>query len=251
MQLLVDIGNTSFHFSFDKKMDASYYAYNKTDLVHILNNEEFKNVEKVFVSSVNSFKTDLFIKTYKSIYPNTPIEIFEYKKYEKTIQKLNYKIDNIKILGSDLLFDLLGSEESCLIADYGTASKFLLLDNNKRFIGGVIGPGLKLLNQSLFDSTELLNNVKIKIPNEMFNLDTKQAINSNTTYGETFKLLGYYNYLKNINKMDIKNLILSGGDGKIIANVLKEKFNFTSFKVDENLIFKGIVKMLDKEKKNE
>ena len=97
---------------------------------------------------------------------------------------------------SDLLFDILGCEKDSLLVDYGTASKFLLIDSKLEYKGGIIGPGLKMMNASLA-GTDLLDNYEIEVPKNLINQDTKNAINASSTYLEAFKIISLFNYLKN------------------------------------------------------
>jgi pantothenate kinase type III len=239
--LLVDIGNTSFHIYYFDKYGESFKMHSIKDLIPLLQ-VVIKNTSKVYISYVNSLKLQELIRA---------LEDNNFKDYiiidtlllEEKIHHLGFNIDNLKVLGSDLLFDVLGASKLSLVADYGTASKIMYVDNNCNLVGGVIGPGLYILNVSLSLSTEKLDSFKVRTPSKMFSLKTKDAINSNATYGEAFKLLGYYNKLKEENQA--LKLIICGGDGKIISDVLSKKLNFNDFKLDELITFKGISKVFD------
>ena len=224
--LLIDIGNTSFHVYYFDKYGESFKMHSIKDFIPLIETVIRKD-SKVFISYVNSLK----LKDYL---------VIDTLLLKDKIKDLGFKVDNLDVLGSDLLFDILGVSSSSLVADYGTASKLMYIDSNSNFLGGVIGPGLYLLNISLSLSTEKLDSFKVKIPSNMFSLKTKDAINSNSTYGEAFKLLGYYNKLKKEDN-NLK-LIICGGDGKLISDVLSKKLKFSDFIYDELVTFKGIAK---------
>jgi len=246
MILLVDIGNTSYHLGlYEDKIIKRYVCKFKSDLNLILQKSIFSNVSKVYVSSVNSKRFSIFEKEYKKLY-KSEIILLTVDIYKEIVKDIGYKIPNIDILGPDLLFDVIGGEKASIIADYGTAFKLLYLDDKKEFKGGVIGPGLSLINRSLFDSTELLDNYKVITPSATFSLQTMDSINSNSTYGEAFKLIGYVNYINDNLKLNIDKYIITGGDGALIDKILKEKLNFNKFEIDDNLCFKGMLKVIER-----
>ncbi len=236
--LLIDIGNTSFHIYYFDKYGESFKMHSIKDFVPLIETVIRKD-SKVFISYVNSLKLQELIRVLDDNNIKDYLVIDTLLLKDK-IKDLGFKVDNLDVLGSDLLFDILGASSSSLVADYGTASKLMYIDSNSNFLGGVIGPGLYLLNISLSLSTEKLDSFKVKIPSNIFSLKTKDAINSNSTYGEAFKLLGYYNKLKQEDN-NLK-LIICGGDGKLISDVLSKKLKFKDFEYDELVTFKGIAK---------
>lgn len=236
--LLVDIGNTSFHVYYFDKYGESFKMRSIKDFAPLIGTV-IKKTSKVYISYVNSLKLQELIRVLDDNNIKDYLVIDTLLLKDK-INQLGFNVENLNVLGSDLLFDILGVSSSTLVADYGTASKLMYVDSNSNLVGGVIGPGLYILNVSLSISTEKLDSFKVKIPSNMFSLKTKDAINSNTTYGEAFKLLGYYSNLK---KQDNNlKLIICGGDGKIISDVLSKKLKFNDFEYDELVTFKGISK---------
>lgn len=245
-RMLVDIGNTAFHVLFENKLAV---LYSKQDVINYLSSCNLTSTN-CYVSQVNSHNYKIF-KDVFLLNNGRNITELSNAMYPKYLSKLGYKIDNIDILGGDLFFDIIACDKLTLLADYGTASKFLFVDENYNFVGGAIGPGLKLINKALFNSTELLDDFKLDIPDKLFSLSTKDAINSSSSYGEGFKLIGYYNYLKKYYNTNV-SLVLTGGDSILIAKILKEKLNFDSFIYDELHVFKGInkfVNLLEREEK--
>lgn len=239
MIVLVDIGNTCYHLYLNKKDGNKVYRfYNKSELVKFFLTFD-KHVSYIFyISSVNSIKSEIFIKAIPHTF-KVEINLLSNTNFLDKTKKLGYQIDNLDVLGQDLLFDILSLRGPYLIADYGTASKYIYVDKNNKLVGGAIGPGLALINKSLFDNTEKLNNFKIEIPSALFSLKTSESINSMTTYGEAFKLISYYNSLVQLDHNESINLVLTGGDGKIIKEVLT-KLRFNDFTLDDELIFKGM-----------
>ncbi len=238
--LLFDIGNTSFHIYYSKNSNL-YTIRGEDNLKELFLKEKFEKESLIYISYVNTIKLNQLIKLLnQNEFKN--YTIIDSSKLDKKIKELGYQIDNLDVLGEDMLFDVLGVDSTCLVVDYGTASKLILLDENKKLVGGSIGPGLRLINRSLDVSTEKLETFKVDVPPYLFSLRTDEAINSNTTYGEAFKIIGYYNKCKQ--DYPLLKLIISGGDGKIIKASLN-KLNFYEFEFDELIIFKGISKVFD------
>lgn len=238
--LLFDIGNTSFHIYYSKNSKL-YTIRGEDNLKELFLKDKFEKDSSIYISYVNTTKLNQLIKLlYEFEFKN--YHVIDSSKLNDKIKQLGYEIDNLDVLGEDMLFDVLGADSTSLVVDYGTASKLILLDDKKKLVGGSIGPGLKLINRSLDVSTEKLETFKVNIPPSLFSLKTDEAINSNTTFGEAFKIIGYYNKCKQ--NYHLLKLIISGGDGKIIKEALN-KLGFYEFEEDELIIFKGMSKVLD------
>ena len=224
--ILLDIGNSSFDVLYK---DKTYKFDRVEDIRKFLASIDFK---RSYVSSVNS----RFFKGINDLLK----EIIDLDSIDKKtrVEELGYKIPNLPLLASDLLFDILGCEKDSLLVDYGTASKFLLIDSNLEYKGGIIGPGLKMMNASLA-GTDLLDNYEIEVPQNLINQDTKNAINASSTYLEAFKIISLFNYLKK--DYPSLKLIITGGDAKTISEVFT-KIGYNNYRVVENVVFKGMKK---------
>lgn len=65
-----------------------------------------------------------------------------------------------------------------LVADFGTAATFDLLDEGGRFAGGAIAPGLRTLATALSQGTALLPVIESKPPRTMMGKNTRDALRS-------------------------------------------------------------------------
>jgi pantothenate kinase type III len=247
-KILADIGNSSIGFLYFgqngkriavKSFDYHLFLKQAKEILAAVGSE--KTV--VYVSSVNSKKAKSLVKIF-SARPNIEVQILEPLKLKEKVRTLGYLIPNLAILGSDLLFDILSCPPSSLLADYGTASKILAVDRDKVFLGGMIGPGLNVLNKSLFNSTELLGDYVVEMPHGYLSYDTKEAINASTVYGEAMKLMGIYAKFKADLADPAFRFYLTGGDGEILAQALNN-MNFADFVFDPLALFKGMAKALD------
>lgn len=246
--ILVDIGNTSIgvYCLNNKGLPFTFKCFDSKDLdtcFKALFGDLGGEEGQIYISSVNSEKTKL-VKNIVAYKDNLSLRILHNDDIASKVTELGYTIPNLHILGSDLLYDILGLAPSTLLADYGTASKILALDKDRVFLGGMIGPGLNIINRSLFKSTELLGDYVVEMPPDYLSYDTKDAINASTVFGEGMKLIEAYRKCKADLKDDNLRLVITGGDGKILARALK-KLSFEDFILDEMVIYKGMAKALD------
>lgn len=75
------------------------------------------------------------------------------------------------------------AQEPVIIADFGTATTIDCVDEEGTFLGGVIFPGLKMCANVLHESTSLLPEVPIEVPEKGYGTNTVTAIQSGIYYG--------------------------------------------------------------------
>jgi len=240
--LLVDIGNTNLHFLYKRagKVPECFVVNNKESLDVL--NRLLPDI-KVYISSVNKNNLDRVISRLKSL-GASDITLLNSLELEGRIAELGFKIENLNVLATDLLADIIGLDKSGLIANFGTATKFLFVDKNKVFRGGTLGLGLFQINKALGDSADLLEVFPLEVPDEFISFNTKNAINIDTIYGSANKLIALYNLIKE--KYDEPNLKLTvtGGDAKYIKQAF-DKLGFKDYTLDEYHSFKGMIKALN------
>lgn len=90
---------------------------------------------------------------------------------------LNIRIDNPKELGADLLAAAVGAMVKyplpAIVVDLGTATKILVVDENRCFLGGSIMAGVMISLRALSNDTALLPHISLDSP-------VRQAIGTNT-----------------------------------------------------------------------
>ena len=119
----------------------------------------------------------------------------------------------------------------CLVVDAGSAITIDFVNKNRVFEGGVIFPGIRLLEESLKTLALLKKSRKTAIA-PLLGKDTDEAISSGILNGLPFLLLGYY---RNLNKKyPSLKLVFTGGDGVL----LQSRLGIGTY--NENLIFHGI-----------
>lgn len=152
-----------------------------------------------------------------------------------------YTVSNISKLGADLFADIVGEPTQLpqLIVDCGTATKFLLVDEHKTFLGGMIFPGVASCSARLDSATDGLRTYNLEVPPQPYSLHTAEAVNAGAIYGTAYMLRAYAEDMKRIYP-DL-TVILTGGSAEILKTVLP-KIDWSDFRFDPDHIFKGIAR---------
>ena len=167
--IVIDIGNTD--------IVIGIYTNNKLDKILRFNTKSKKTIELIKSRFTNQYIHRLKIK-YKicilsSVVPeinNKILSLFKSLKFKV----LNININNIpfdiqfnyqsKELGSDRIANTLAAIQkygkNCLIIDFGTATTFDVIKNNK-YKGGVIAPGIAISHDALVRYASKLKKIPI------------------------------------------------------------------------------------------
>ncbi len=151
---------------------------------------------------------------------------------------LNNDYYNPSTLGSDRWASMIAIwnqyHEPSLVVTVGTAMTVDMISAAGDFVGGVIAPGVKILNNSLVSQTSLPN-AEAGIY-DSFSLSTENALFT----GVIDSLVGVIekSHCAMLNKYHYKKIhcILSGGDSKVLLPYLDPKFM-----IIDNLVLKGLV----------
>ncbi|HEY1768085.1 MAG TPA: type III pantothenate kinase [Terracidiphilus sp.] len=96
-------------------------------------------------------------------------------------------IDNPTELGADRLADAVAAyaryRSSCIVVDFGTATKFEVVSPRGEYLGGAIAPGLGLSADALFSHAARLTRVDIKRPAKVIGTNTVGHLQSGIFFG--------------------------------------------------------------------
>ena len=238
--LVIDIGNSVTKILAVKKDNAKRFKFNISNDIDIKKLEKLfaEHVnEEVYVSSVNSNSLAFIVNMSKKY--NCLIHTLNSNIMKEFALKNNYQIDNIDILGSDLFADIVGSDYNGnqLIIDCGTATKFLIVDKNRKFYGGAISPGITMCSNMLDSNTDLLQSYNIVVPSNPYSLKTDEAVNAGAIYGTAFMAKSYIEFI-NKEFPNVK-VTLTGGASAFLVQAM-EKIWYNNFAHDPDHIIKGI-----------
>ena len=237
MNLVVDIGNNFFKLGIFENSNLVFSFFDKNDKIDVEIEKIIRSYTKItsaLISNVSSIKiNDIFNKLNIKIYELDSTFIFPFK--------LNYKTP--ESLGNDRLAlaaaaTILFPNSNNLVIDAGTCITIDFIDNNNHFMGGSISPGVKMRYDSLNHYTAnlplLKNENSFNYPGD----STNASIHAGIIGGVSNEINGF---IKQINSRNDKvNVILTGGDAKILSKTLK----ITIF-ANQNFILEGLNSILN------
>lgn len=253
MFLCVDIGNTNIVLGIVKDRTI-IETYRLETNVHITEDEYFQKI--------NCFTKDYDIDdaVVSSVVPQLDqifnIMFLKYYKFKAMFigpglkSGLKLKIENPKELGADLLCDAVGATTKygspVVIADYGTATKFIVVNKENEYLGGSILPGIKGSLNSLISNAAKLSQTALLKPSKVIGNNTATCIQSGMIYGYASLTDGMLSLIKEELKEDNVNVILTGGLSPLIKDVIKEKHVY-----DPDILLYGLIVLYYKNKKVE
>ena len=232
MNLVVDIGNNFFKLGIFENSNLIFSFSDNNDRIDIeiekiickhreLNNALISNVSSLNISGI----LDRFnIKTYEL----DSTFVFPFK--------LNYKTP--ETLGNDRLAlaaaaTILFPNSNNLVIDAGTCITIDFIDNNNNFMGGSISPGVKMRYDSLNHYTANLPILKNENNFDFPGNSTNASIHAGIIGGVSNEITGFINKINS--RYEKLNVILTGGDAKILSKTLK----ITIF-ANQNFILEGL-----------
>ena len=237
MNLVVDIGNNFFKLGIFENSNLVFSFFDKNDKIDLEIERIIRNNSKItsaLISNVSSVKiNDILNKLNIKIYELDSTFIFPFK--------LNYKTP--ESLGNDRLAlaaaaTILFPNSNNLVIDAGTCITIDFIDNNNHFIGGSISPGVKMRYDSLNHYTAnlplLKNENNFNYPGD----STNASIHAGIIGGVSNEINGFIQQINSRN--DKLNVILTGGDAKILSKTLK----ITIF-ANQNFILEGLNSILN------
>lgn len=252
MNLCIDVGNTSigvgvfYNDKLIKKIrlttglehtEDEYFTVIKRRLED--NDIKINKIQHIILSSVVPSVNVPLKNALKRIFN---LDVISIQPGVKT--GLMLKTDNPSEIGNDLIADLVGAKEEygypILIADLGTASKILLLDNKGVFTSCLIMPGLTLSANSLISKAALLPEVSLEAPKSILASNTIEAMNAGIVYGHLEMILGLINRYENELGYPCKHII-TGGNSVFIKDLLPKDYIY-----DEDICLKGLNHIINK-----
>lgn len=154
------------------------------------------------------------------------------------ISYLNMKYPYPKEIGADRIVNAVGGidiyGEPLIIIDFGTATTYCYIDEEKAYCGGIISPGIKISMDALYDKASKLPKIQIQEPDNVVGQSTVEAMQSGVYYGYIGQVDGIVNRIKKQVNREVK-VIATGGFATLIA-----KGSDTIDHVEPHLTLKGL-----------
>lgn len=145
---------------------------------------------------------------------------------------------NPEEIGADRIVNAVSAIEEfdvpLIIIDFGTATTFCYINEQKEYIGGVIAPGIKISMEALYDKASKLPKIEIQQPPRILGASTVTAMQSGVFYGYIGLVDGIVERIKGETKTT-PTVIATGG----LAALLAEESS-TIDHVDQHLTLKGL-----------
>ncbi|MFZ5996572.1 MAG: type III pantothenate kinase [Nitrospirota bacterium] len=241
--LTIDIGNSTIGLGlfpepekdgniFIKKIPA-YPArtaahYKKVITAFIKKNIAISHEPSVFIdaviSSVVTALTGPIREAVRDICGKRPLTVSH-----KIKSGLTFEVLQPGKVGADRIANAVGGYHAAggpaAVVDFGTATTMTVVGENARFLGGVIMPGLQLMQKALAQETARLPRVPLTAQQAVLGRDTASAIRSGIIHGTAgaVEIL-----LKKIEKeLGYKvQLVLTGGNAKLLSPLMERRHLF-------------------------
>lgn len=220
MDLVLDCGNTAltfatfeackrkafFHILTDKNVSVDEY---ESKLKPLFDQHHIRGVKRILISSVvpslNGILEDVLER----------ITLIKPKFLTKGIKTgLAIDIDHPSELGSDLVADSVGALSKygapCVIADFGTATKWIGLDDRGHFKGVSILPGLMIAHEALIGRASQLMDIPLKRPLKFLGKNTPDSINAGLFLANEQLLFAMFNAIEKELGYPVKKIVTGG-----------------------------------------
>jgi len=183
-------------------------------------NVDVKQIKDVIICTVVPTFTHTLTNAVKKYLLNEPIFVGPGTK-----TGINIKYENPREVGSDKIVNAVGALKlyggPLIIVDFGTATTFCAINENRDYLGGVICPGIKISAEALFENASKLPRVELMEPKRVIGRNTITSMQSGMFYG----YVGQVEYLvremkKEMREENIK-VIATGGLARLIASRCK------------------------------
>ncbi|WP_106790737.1 type III pantothenate kinase [Aquimarina sp. Aq78] len=233
MNLIIDVGNTYTKIGVFEKSKIIYK--NKIEQ-HCFKEaiqkikEEYPLITDAILSSVSTIEEN-HITDVKSLY-NTLIldHLVEmpFKNLYETPSTLG--IDRLALVAAAVnQFP----NKDVLVIDAGTCITYDFKNKKEEYLGGAIGPGVRLRYESLHNYTAKLPLLQVTDPKNYIGNSTEEAIHSGVVFGILHEINGVIEEYCNI-YTDL-TVILTGGDAHFLSKRLKNSIFATS-----NFLLEGL-----------
>lgn len=157
---------------------------------------------------------------------------------------LSIVIDNPAQLGSDLVVDAVAGITEyplpLIIIDMGTATTFSLIDEKKRYLGGVIMTGMSVSTEALVSRTSQLPRIAFEAPKHIIGKNTIDCMKSGIMYSTACALDGMIERIEE--EIGHKcTVVATGGLAGTVTPLCKKEII-----LDDDLLLKGLRAIYEK-----
>lgn len=134
---------------------------------------------------------------------------------------LNIKYENPREVGADRIVNAVAGIQDygapLIIVDFGTATTYCYINEEKQYMGGAIAPGIGISTEALYTKASKLPRIEISRPDDIIGKNTVSAMQSGILYGYVGQVEGIVNRMKAQSNLE-PTVIATGGLATLIAN---------------------------------
>lgn len=229
MLLVIDVGNTNIVLGVYKKNEFLGLWRLSTALARTADEMGLRMLEFLNNSGIKAGGVTSAIIS--SVVPNSMYSLVhglrKYFELEPLIvsRSLNLNIKLLKEASKELGADRIVNAASAyalyggpvIIIDYGTATKYDVVDDNGEFITGVTAPGIKISADALFERAALLGRIELSLPRSVVAENTVESLQAGILYGHIGQTEYIVEKLKEELDMPEAAVVATGGLSRLIA----------------------------------
>lgn len=157
---------------------------------------------------------------------------------------VDIKLDDPSQLGADLLVGAVAGlaqyGSPLILLDMGTATTISVINEQKRFLGGMIIPGIRIALEGLTSHAAHLPEIALEKPAKLIGGNTVGAMQSGSIYGQASCIDGMIERIWE--ELGYKtNVVATGGFAKVVIPYCKHEIN-----IDSQLLIKGLAILYEK-----
>lgn len=137
---------------------------------------------------------------------------------------LNIKYENPREVGADRIVNAIAAIKEygspLIIVDFGTATTYCYINEQKQYMGGAIAPGISISTEALYSKAAKLPRIEIVRPEGIIGKNTVASMQAGILYGYVGQVEGIVQRIKKYSKMNPR-VIATGGMADLIANESK------------------------------
>ena len=248
MHILIDIGNSTivaamadkegriahtWRFKTRKEETVTFFRYELKQGLRKYG-VEAADIESVTISSVVPEVNDDISQAVNDLIGLTP----HFFSLDEAQSFLTIDIESPSQLGKDRLADALGAVTCygvpAIVIDFGTATTFGVIDAERRFLGGLIIPGVKTSLSALSQRASQLSAINIEKPQHLVGRNTLECMQSGILYGTVAMIDGLIDRLLPTLSEPV-HIIATGGMAKDIVPHCHHQIE-----LDKHLLLKGL-----------
>ncbi|CAH0347598.1 type III pantothenate kinase [Bacillus sp. CECT 9360] len=134
---------------------------------------------------------------------------------------LNIKYENPREVGADRIVNAVAGIHEyggpLIIVDFGTATTYCYINEEKQYMGGAIAPGIGISTEALYSKAAKLPRIEIARPDDIIGKNTVAAMQAGILFGYVGQVEGIVGRMK-AQSIKVPKVIATGGLASLIAN---------------------------------